>query len=173
MTSGQAFVTADISQVTMQNKWLADSGASHHMTHRREWLYNFEPIEVGQFGVIVGNNEVVYALGRGNVDVIATVNNQKVQHKLCNVLFVPDISKNLLSIGTAADNGIEFRLNMNSIKLVSNNKLLPVVLVYQIVSIQWILRQSLMLWQMYLQYQLMNRCGMNNLVMLIIKQFES
>lgn len=47
VTSGQAFVTADISQVTMQNKWLADSGASHHMTHRREWLYNFEPIEAG------------------------------------------------------------------------------------------------------------------------------
>lgn len=124
ISSLRPFVTAgEHSQKTMENKWLADSGATHHMTHRREWLYNFELIEREQFGVTIGNDHVIHALGRGNMDVIATVNNRKIQHKLY-VLFVPDIGKNLLSIGAAADNGIEARLSKISIKLMSDNNVI-------------------------------------------------
>lgn len=108
----------------MENEWLADSGATHHMTHQREWLYNFESIKKGQFGITVGNNHVIDALGRVNIDVIATIDNRKIQHKLCNVLFVPDIGKNLLSVGAAADNGVEARLSKAGIKLMSNNNVI-------------------------------------------------
>jgi len=122
VASGQAFIsTNEESKETKQNEWLADSGATHHMTHRREWLYDFEPIEKGQFGVRIGDNHVIDALGRGKIDVIATINDKKVQHKLCNVLFVPDLRKNLLSIGAAADNNIEARLSKTNIKLMFNN----------------------------------------------------
>jgi len=46
--------------------------ATHHMT-RCEWMYGFEPIEKGQFEVTIGNEQIIYALGRGNIIVIATV----------------------------------------------------------------------------------------------------
>lgn len=50
--------------------------------------------------------------------------NKKIRHKLCNVLFVSDIGKNLLSIGAAADNGVEARLSKTNIKLISRNKVI-------------------------------------------------
>jgi len=126
IASGQAFVIGNVQTQNMevQDKWLADSGATHHMTHRREWMYGFEPIEKGQFEVTVGNEQVIYALGRGNIDVIATIDGQKVRHKLCNILFVPDMGKNLLSIGAAANNGVEAHLTKTDIKLMSKDKVI-------------------------------------------------
>lgn len=57
------------------------------------------------------------------MDVIATINNQKVQHKLCNVL-LSDIDRNLLTIGAAVDNSIEARLSKTGIKMMSDNNII-------------------------------------------------
>lgn len=120
VASGQAFVTAsEESEKTMENEWLAHSRATHHMTHRRECTILNQLKK--EFGVTNGNNHVIDALGRGNIDVIATIDNRKVQHKLCNVLLVPNIGRNLLSVGAAADNGVKTRLSKAGIKLMSSN----------------------------------------------------
>jgi len=105
-----------------EQDWLADSGASHHMSMNRSWFCNFEPITENRIAITVGNNNVVYAKGRGSVQVVAHVGNKIFEHCLVNVLYVPEIRCNLFSLGSAADNGIEARMNKENLQLMRNNQ---------------------------------------------------
>jgi len=74
----------------------------------------------------VENNNVVYAKGRGSVQVVARVGNKIYEHCLVNVLYVPEIRCNLFSLGSAADNGIEARMNKENLQLMRNNQVVAV-----------------------------------------------
>lgn len=109
-----------------EQDWLADSGASHHMTMNRSWFYEFEPITNNKLTITVGNSGIVYANGRGSVQVSAYVGNKKIEHKLVNVLYVPEIRCNLFSLGSAADNGVEAKISKDNLKLIRNNQVVAV-----------------------------------------------
>jgi Pol polyprotein, beta-barrel domain len=50
--------------VPLNDRWNTDTGATNHMTPRRDWLHNYEPHRTS---IYLANNEIVYSVGRGDV----------------------------------------------------------------------------------------------------------
>ncbi|XP_024890887.1 uncharacterized protein LOC112466795 [Temnothorax curvispinosus] len=108
--SSMAFTSDDLLMVSQDDKnladvWFADTGASHHMTPRRELIKDFVAINDDSVPITVGNKEVVYARGRGVIVADFDVGNETITHTLANVLYVPDLGKNLFGIGSSTDRG--------------------------------------------------------------------
>lgn len=97
--------------VNGQDSWIGDSGASNHMTYQREVFTSFEEINDGSFPITVGNNEVIHARGKGTVDVKSLSGgdvNKCISLTLTNVLYVPKLGRNLLSLGAATKMQVKF-----------------------------------------------------------------
>jgi hypothetical protein len=89
--AGNASLFTSDSQ-TSANAWTADSGASRHMTFRRDWLQGLVP---DHRKVRLADGAIVYSAGIGYVDFYPTTGTACRIH---NVLLVPDLKTNLISI---------------------------------------------------------------------------
>lgn len=89
---------ADVNDV-----WLTDSGASRHITSRREWFDTFTPT-TGE-SVSLGDDGVCKAEGVGTIQVEALVEGKWREAKFENVLYIPRVRKNLFSVGECALRG--------------------------------------------------------------------
>ena len=112
---GDAFISETLNSTVIDEDdcWYLDSGASDHMSKRKEWFVNYtkfyEPMPVR-----IGNGDRIYAYGKGDINIIAYNNNECIMEKhLSNVLYVPEIHLNLFSSSCPLDKGL---------KLVSDNK---------------------------------------------------
>lgn len=65
--------------------WLTDSGASQHVTNRRDWLSNYEPINNGG-KVSLGDNKQCEIAGKGTVNIQKLVNGLWCDSKIDDVL---------------------------------------------------------------------------------------
>ncbi|KYQ48808.1 hypothetical protein ALC60_12138 [Trachymyrmex zeteki] len=130
MSHGDAFTASflsDLSDRPKEDQWLADSGASNHMTFRRDWFDTFETIDDKSVLITVGNNNIVYARGRGSIKILSMVNGKEREGTLYNVLWIPELGRNLLSIGASARHGNKTIIDKNLIKIVNHRgKLLMV-----------------------------------------------
>lgn len=115
--SGEAFVS--IEGVTDTEQWLADSGASAHMTHNKDYFLTYEIFEIPR-EVQIGNGEMIHAYGQGTINVEMKVNGTWQKNHLQNVWYVPKIGRNLFSIGKTMDKGFEFKANRDSCIFVKN-----------------------------------------------------
>lgn len=88
--------------------WLMDSGASRHICFRREWFS--ECRSCSNVKVTLGDDTSYEAKGVGTVLIKKFVNNQWENGQIENVLFVPQLKKNLFSAGICTSNGFEVRL---------------------------------------------------------------
>lgn len=77
------------------NEWYVDSGSTNHMTPRRDWMHNFSP-SGGGLSVAVANEGALRSLGSGCVPVKLDGNSEICE--ISNVLCVPGLSANLLSV---------------------------------------------------------------------------
>ena len=82
--------------------WYVDSGASNHMTSHEEWFSSLEKLE----------NLGVVETGDDTPDTIEHVREVPLSHvekkgKLMNVLYVPTITKSLVSVGQIVDQGLQ------------------------------------------------------------------
>lgn len=84
--------------------FVADSGASQHMTDKRLILINFKPFEKGAHSVIGIGNTRLKVEGKGDVEV---VNAAVVNVLLTDCLLVPGLGMNLFSISAATKKGVE------------------------------------------------------------------
>lgn len=76
--------------------WNTDTGATSHMTPNRSWIRNMTPCHIP---VHVANDDVVYALGRGEVVFQPEIEGVKAPSViLSRVLYVPALSNNLLAV---------------------------------------------------------------------------
>ncbi|UYV65276.1 hypothetical protein LAZ67_3003777 [Cordylochernes scorpioides] len=107
-----------------KDSWIADSGATDHMTFRREWFSTFEEIPEGVHPVCLGDGKKIYAKGKGNIDILSYVDSQKINATLLDVLYVPELETNLFSISTATKHGLTLICKGNQIKLTKNSKVL-------------------------------------------------
>lgn len=107
---------------TWDDVWLADSGASYHMTARKEWFAVFEPLPKGKITISLGNGDVVSAEGIGQINTKSIVKGQLETHTLHDVLFVPKITRNLFSIGAATNRGAKAEFTKNTLLMKINNK---------------------------------------------------
>ena len=85
--------------------WIVDSGASNHMTCNKEWLKNYRAIKPIRIET-AENERFIEAVGCGDV-VLFLKNRSGVQKvTVANVYFVPNLGKNLLSIGKISEKGV-------------------------------------------------------------------
>ncbi|WVZ04917.1 hypothetical protein V8G54_018263 [Vigna mungo] len=79
---------------SLENKeesWVLDSGASFHATSQKEFFENYVPGNLGKFTLAISN--LVRLLLNGSV------------WELKNVRHIPDLTKNLISVGQLANDG--------------------------------------------------------------------
>lgn len=94
----QSEVAMAATESNLNSSWLIDSGASRHMTSRREWFSEYKELEEPK-SIILGNNETIYAIGEGTINTTL--------RPIKDVLYVPLVSQNLFSIMSAVRHGIE------------------------------------------------------------------
>ncbi|KAG8492349.1 hypothetical protein CXB51_009664 [Gossypium anomalum] len=83
----------------VRSNWLVDSGCSHHMAGDESLFKDLDRSHVSK--IRIGNGELIEAKGRGSV-IVSTCSGNKV---ISDVLFVPDIDQNLLSVGQLVEKG--------------------------------------------------------------------
>ena len=84
-------------------EWTIDSGATQHMCTHRHWFCDIRPYNVD---IYVANNQKVTSKGIGNVR-IKTETGFKV---IKDVLYVPDLSANLISVSALTKTGLKVNL---------------------------------------------------------------
>ena len=87
------------------NTWVIDSGATSHMTFEKNLLTEFTELKHSE-EVSVGDGRTLEIKGRGSVIINVSTNHTKNKLKLRNVLYVPKLSFNLLSVSKASNEGI-------------------------------------------------------------------
>lgn len=87
--------------------WYADSGASTHMPKNKSLLYQYEEFDVPR-EITLGDKSVILAMGSGRIKFQSGSRRAKIsEFVLLNVLYVPYLTVNLISISTAALEGIK------------------------------------------------------------------
>ena len=109
-------LTAVISEVNLvgsnPKEWWIDTGATRHVCSDKKMFSTFEPIETGE-KVFIGNSTTSDMKGQGKVVLKMT---SRKELTLTNVLYVPEIHKNLVSSSLLNSHG--FRLVFKSDKFV-------------------------------------------------------
>lgn len=104
--------------------WYADSGASSHMSNRREWFVDFSDMQPQE--ITIGNGDKVYAIGRGNIEILSFDGEKWIEKRLLSVLFVPKLCTNLFSSTKAMDNGHTLRSDNSKLELLDKNRVVAV-----------------------------------------------
>jgi transposase InsO family protein len=112
-------------EICDSEKWYVDSGASDHMTSRKEWFNNYELFET-QLPVRIGDGKNIMAIGKGNINVQAKIGDKWVDSHLLNVLHVPKLKVNLFSCGACLDKGIKMMTDSNGCTFKRDNRIVAV-----------------------------------------------
>ena len=91
---------------TEDDEWKMDSGASSHMTYRREFFSEFSTINDGSF-VSLGNNLDLEVKGIGTVRIKKNIDGIWYDSVITKVLYVPDLRRNLFSEGIITEKGLK------------------------------------------------------------------
>ena len=104
--------------VEKKSNWVVDSGATCHMCKDLELFDEITVLDTPQ-EITVGDGYSVKATGRGDVLLKMTVADGKTQKcKLTDVLFVPDLSHNLLSVSKTTSTGKSFEFHQSYCNIV-------------------------------------------------------
>ncbi|GFR24645.1 retrovirus-related Pol polyprotein from transposon TNT 1-94 [Trichonephila clavata] len=117
---GDAFVCT-VEGVPESEVWIADSGASAHMTKHKNYFVDFTKF-VSPKPVYVGNSDAIMAYGHGTVNIEIKVNCKWEKHHLTEVWYVPDISKNLFSISQTLKRGFKFQASKDECSLLRDGR---------------------------------------------------
>lgn len=115
--SGSAFVRNRVMQ-RPQNTYadiLLDSGASDHMVRNLSWLR--DTVDISPRDIVLGDDRRVRSIVSGSLHLRAAVSGKGSRYRtivLSNVLFVPDLNVNLLSISKLCDRGCNVKFKKNS-----------------------------------------------------------
>ncbi|MCP4923004.1 MAG: hypothetical protein GY915_03105, partial [bacterium] len=89
--------------------WYVDSGASQHMSCKKDWMENYKEFSVPE-KVRLGDNHTVEALGKGSVWLSVMADGKYKPAELRDVLFVPALAKNLFSVRAVVDRKLTVEL---------------------------------------------------------------
>ena len=95
----QLFVATCFAASSSSEKWLIDSGCTNHMTFDRDLFKDLDTSINSK--VRIGNGEYIAVKGKGTV-AIKSLSGTKI---LKDVLYVPEINQNLLSVGQMLERG--------------------------------------------------------------------
>jgi predicted aspartyl protease len=95
------FVATCFSTRSSSECWLINSGYTNHMTFDRTLFKDLQSTEISK--VRIGNGDYISVKGKGTI-AIATNSGTKT---ILDVLYVPDIDQNLLSVGQLIEKGFK------------------------------------------------------------------
>lgn len=98
-----------------ENDWFVDSGASTHMTHNKNNLVNFRLAEKGD--VKIANNERLSAGGVGDLELSVVRDDRAVNTHVKNVLYVPNLCANLLSVSQMVRQGLNVNFSKDTCRI--------------------------------------------------------
>lgn len=102
--------------VKNDNGWYIDSGASMHLTMHRDWLYDEIPPPVSTIKVADDKKLTVKACGKVNLHVM-NKSSKSEMISVHNVLYVPELATNLLSVSQIIHNGCQVKFNKEGCKI--------------------------------------------------------
>lgn len=81
-----------------QDAWIADTGATRHMTDKLAWFVDIKPIPMDQdWSIKAIGGKVCYATGIGTIRILIQLPDSTVTASMNDVLYVPDLQQNLFS----------------------------------------------------------------------------
>lgn len=89
-----------------------DSGCTDHLVNDKNYFSSFKTLESPINIAVAKDGHYLQAVGIGNLNVLSNINNKQIKCNIQNVLYVPHLRKNLLSVK---------RLEMSNIKVVFEN----------------------------------------------------
>lgn len=123
---GEAFISDTISVKTRNDcRWYMDSGASDHMCNNRNWFANYLEI-IPPLSITIGNGKTIYALGKGDINILSFDEKHWLEKHLADVLYVPDIGLNLFSSGCALDKGLKMISDRDKCKFFKDDRIVAV-----------------------------------------------
>ena len=109
------------STMNRSDDWFIDSAATKHMTNDRSILKNSVQYDQTR-DIYLGDSTVIHALGEGKVRLPTVYNTCDVVLDLLKVLFVPKLTKNLLSVPVMALMGAEIRFDKDKCLILKDGK---------------------------------------------------
>ena len=101
----------NVSTEEIKSEWILDSGCSYHMCPNRDWFTEFEELNGGS--VLMGNNQQCKVEGIGSVAIRMYDGMIRV---FKNVRYVPNLKRNLISLGTLDEEGYSYRAERGILK---------------------------------------------------------
>ena len=102
-----------------QSTWIVDSGATTHMCHDKQSFTNLYQLE-NPIDVVLGDGRALTAVGRGEVVLdMVLPNGESKLCTLCDVLYVPQLSHNLISVTKATQTGKVVKFTKSACYLLS------------------------------------------------------
>ena len=101
----------------LTGSWIMDSTCSYHMMPNKDWFDTYRL--VNSSFVLMGNDASCMVVGIGNIKVTMF---DGVIRMLCDVRHVPNMRKNLISLGTLNGNGFNYK-TVNGVMKVSKGVL--------------------------------------------------
>jgi len=101
-------------QTVNSNCWFVDSGASKHMCREGDLYSSMEDF---QLEIAVANQARIPCKGKGTVNLDLPEGNVKIS----NVLYVPDLSANLLSVSAMVDSDLLVTFDKSGCRVTKNN----------------------------------------------------
>ena len=102
------------------DSWILDSGASCHITYRCEWLIDYRS---SRSKVALGDDKQCDVIGTGTVEIRRLVNGEWLDATVENVLYVPELRKNLFSVGVCTKRGYDVQFIGQYVYINSNRQL--------------------------------------------------
>ena len=104
----------DVNTMTYDESWLADTGATSHITARDKCMSNVEEVNIK---VIVGDGTEILCTKRGDL----RLTNGKSKLLLQRVLYSPKIHKNIVSIGSLIRDGHQVKIEKNNMMVTDSS----------------------------------------------------
>ena len=114
--SGKKYWIHSIQSRTNES-WLADSGASVHVTNSCKKMFN---VIDDDSTIVVGTGKETKATKKGDLMLVHNIANQHILLK--NVLYVPSFKQNIMSIPTLMKNGFSLNARDRNFELVQNKR---------------------------------------------------
>ena len=89
--------------INLENEWVLDTGCSYHMTYKKGWFETLKDVSGGS--VRMGNKTTSKVRGVGTVRI---KNEDGFMFLLTGVRYIPEMDRNLLSVGTMEELGYSF-----------------------------------------------------------------
>lgn len=119
----QAFACSAYHGTVTADNWILDSGASHHMTNRKDWFKDFQ---TRSCDIMIARG-VMKGVGRGTIAIRYFNGESWSNGKLLDVVYVPELEKNLFSQNHALDQGLTIEATSKDCKLSSKDNNIVVV----------------------------------------------